>query len=262
MQSMKILRPLFAVLTSAFAVTAHAVPVSYTFSGTFLQMGWGLPAPEPFGGQNPLGHTASGSFTFDVDAMNNRSTDPARLFLRPTSSTFANFDLSVDGFAPLASFGSAGGNCDQPYSYFAMSDNNPNAGFPPQPGRVTDEWVLSVQCSEQIAPGVEVTRGMTFEFNDWNPSGSPDLIVGMDPTQLFDWALATTNLISFSYVLTDANCATCMYGMVENWSLGLSLESLTSTATNVPEPATAMLLMLGLTGCWVARRQRVQLAGV
>lgn len=41
------------------------------------------------------------------------------------------------------------------------------------------------------------------------------------------------------------------------WSLGLRLESLTSTATNVPEPATAMLLMLGLTGCWVARRQRV-----
>jgi hypothetical protein len=246
------IRPLLVVAAGVFAASAQAVPISYSFSGTLESMGWSNGTPIPFGGEIPLGLTISGSFTLDVDAADNQSTDPARLFVRPRSATF---QMSIEDFAPLPSFSSGGGSCESS-SYLAIADDNPNAGFPPQPGRVTDQWAASLWCTEQTAPGVEVTRTMLFEFNDWNPTGSPDLVNGLDPAQLFDRTLATTSLISFGYLLTDANCTTCMYGVAETWNLGVRLESLVPTTASVPEPATAMLLMLGLTGCWVARRQR------
>lgn len=256
MKSTRIVRPLVVLLASAFSLTAQAVPITYSFSGTIDYLSYGVGQPAPFDGVRPPFHEiTTGSFTIDADYLSDASTQPHRTVLLPTASQWGSFELSVNNFAPLPTYGSAG-NCNQPYSYVTASDNNPDMSYPaPQPGGTVDQWQFSIRCTEQIAPGIELMRNLYIELNDTNPL-TPDLMNGLDPLQLFDLALASSRYASFGYVLTDASCTTCTNNVVETWNLGVALTSLTQTPPSVPEPATAMLLMAGLTGCFVARRRR------
>ena len=234
------------------ASPAVAVPVSYEFSGRAWSLGWSLGTPRPFDGISPFGHTATGSFTFDLDYSRVGYSSPEAMFGLATSSAFGNFNLSMSTFPSIGTFGSAGSDCNHQYSYFRIADGEAGAAMPftSQPA---DQFMLSLYCEQQIAAGVTATSSFFFELLDWD--GPLNMVNGLDPTQPLDWSSANEARFAFGYSLLDTNCTSCEFGIRESWTLGFDLESLSSTRS-VPDPGTSTLLGIGLLMAAAARRRR------
>jgi hypothetical protein len=258
------IRGLFFSLACLVASAAQAVPVTYEFDGRVDYLVYGN-AGIPFGGASPLLLDGGGSVTFDLDFATTAGigTDPGPtstgILYRATSPAFGSFAYLIPAFDALASFSSAGSNCADPASLLGVQNNDPQGMyFPPIPGRLTDRWFISLICHENLAPGVDAQRSTLIQFVDWTDDQSnPTLLDGLDPAPAFDQSAAILREVSFGYTVFDQNCVTCQFGIRETWGVGLAINSF-SEVKAVPEPATPVLLLLGLAGIVVALRKRAR----
>jgi hypothetical protein len=236
-----------SALLIAASIPAFAVPVTYSFSGTSVVLGYG-PGGNTFVG-DPLFQPGSGSFTFDLDFGSLIYSTPTVGFYQPTSSAFGSFNLRMPDFPEIGEVSSAGSNCDDPYTGVRVADADPTAAFGYSSGPA-DQFAVSLACSQQIAPNLIAKRNFSFKLLQWDEG--LDMVSGLDPTQSLDWTLANRAEFSYGYALFDSTCEYC----TRSWTLAFDVDSM-SRSTAVPEPGTWALLATGLLVGSAFGRRRV-----
>lgn len=236
-----------AALLLAASLSAHAVPVTYEFSGTSASLGWSG-GGDPFMG-DPFFQSGVGSFTFDLDFSEVTYSSPTFMVFQPTSPEFGSFNLSMPTFAEFGDVSSAGSNCDTENTWVRTSDAEVGVagGFSSGPA---DQFSLGLYCNQQISANLVAQKTLWVELLQWN--GALDMVNGLDPAQPLDWTLADRAQVTYGYALFDSTCSSC----TRSWSLAFDIDSMSRTVS-VPEPGTLALLAVSLLAGGVFGRRRI-----
>ena len=246
---------------SIAAASAHAVPIMFDFTGTVTQSfvdAGGFPWFD-----NALaGQLVSGRIVVETEGLEQFSRTDAR------GLTLGLGDTSRDSVVHVTSQLIIGGVEREVGAYPYVSgqieavDSNGMAPCSPGCSPYSDSMrVLSSSSTLNLSlppPASYQNRMLYLEWSDPNNAlGLVDLANGFDPFNLLP---VMSNLLPIGrfYDSTYTYGCTTMCGGIPLQQEGVffSIDSLTVSAANVPEPETLALFAIGLVGTGLARRTR------